>query len=192
VEDHGSRERGKLEEDGVSQEATDQVRGTQPLFFNRYKTKYLWLLFFLWILYGQLIAYCIAEKYIYDMVFLAWDSALRYVPAIMRLKDVYLFGVDLARLHATAMLMSTPVLFILMLAANVEDSIHGVRAKKKESLLIFVLIIVVCLALISGFGAAGPSKLFQSSYAGFSVLTALITYLLAYMLRAIYCLISNK
>jgi hypothetical protein len=178
--------------DSVSVEKLDVEVDKRFRFNNRYKNKYLWLLFSFWILYGQLIAYCIVEKFIYDAVFLAWDSALRYVPAIMRLKDVYSFGVELARLQATMMLISTPVLFVLMLAASVEDSIHGVRVKQKEAQVIFVSIICVFLALISGFGATGPSKLFHSSYTGFSVLTALITYLLAYILRVIYCLKLNK
>lgn len=105
--------------------------GIKGRFSNRFKTKYLWLLFTLWILFGQLIAYFIANKILFDMVFMAWDTVFRYVPAIMRLKDVYSFGVELARLQATAMLMAAPALFVLMLAASVEESIHGVRERKK-------------------------------------------------------------
>lgn len=170
-------------------------RGPSPNtshFINRYKNKYLWLLFFFWILYGQLIAYCIAEKFIYDAVFLVWDSILRYVPAIIRLKDEYRFDVGLARLQVSAMLLSTPVLFILMLAASVEDSVRGVRIKKKERLLVSILIFIVFMSLVSGFGAFGPSRVFQSSHSGFSVLAALMTYLQAYLLRVVFCLVFNK
>lgn len=176
----------------MSTVSTNNEPGRRPVFFNRYEAKYLWLIFALWIVYGQLIAFGIAEKYIYDAVFSIWDSALRYVPAIMRLKDVYSFGVDLARLQATAMLISTPVLFILMLAVNVEGTVHGVRVKKKEALVISIMLFAVVMPLVSGFGYAGPGKIFHSNFYWYSAFIATMTHLLMYVLRLVICLVANK
>lgn len=147
----------------------------------------------MWLLYGQLVGHLISGGAIYNAVFLIWDSALKYVPAIMRLEDVYPFDLDLARLHATAMLISTPALFLLMLFANVEDSVREVRVRKKESSFILICLFVAGIYLLSdGSGSSGVGRIIRSSYESYALWSATSKYGVIYLLRLAFCVAFRK
>lgn len=155
------------------------------------KTPYLWLLFLLWVAWVQFVAYCILNGLVPSIVLEIADAIGGFVPSISRLKDEYTFGLLAARRIASLALAMSPLLFLLLLLADVEDSISGVRRKGKEATGITIFIVIGLGMFVAGFGGRVPGlplRLFHTSTIAFSFLASLITYLSPYVLRLAWCL----
>ena len=155
------------------------------------KAPYLWLLFLLWVVWGQFVAYCVLNNLVPSIVLEIADAIGGFVPSISRLKDEYTFGLLAARRIAFLALAMTPILFLLLLCADVEDSISGVRKKGMEAKAIAMFSIVGLGVFVAGFGGRVPGfpvRVFHTSTIAFSFLASLITYISPYVLRVAWCL----
>lgn len=156
------------------------------------KTPYLWLLLFLWMLYGMAIAYGISEGFLRAFSQAVWESMMRYVPSIWRIKDEYSFDVHLARQIASVIMLSMPILFMLMLPADVEESIHGARKKGTEIKALFIFLFLGSLIFVVGLGVTGLTRLFGRSMYGFSMKASLLIFLCTYLYRLAFCVAFKR
>ncbi len=158
------------------------------------KTPYLWLLFFLWVAWGQLVSYCVLNGLIPDFILGIADAIAGVVPSITRLGDHYAFGLPAARRIAALSLAMTPLLFLSMLFADVEEGISGIRKKGKETTAITMFLVLGIGIFIAGFGyrvPGFPQRLFYTNVIAFSFLSSLLTYLSTSFLRLVWCLRFN-
>lgn len=155
------------------------------------KTPYLWLLFFLWVAWGQFVSYCVLNGLVPEFIVGIADAIGDVVPSITRIGDNYVFGLSSARRIATLSLTMTPLLFALMLLADVEESVSGARKKGKEKTGIKILLVVGLGMFVAGFGyriPGFPQRLFYTSDIAYSFQSSLLTYLGTLALRAAWCL----
>lgn len=150
------------------------------------------ILFFCWVAYGQVLGYGIEKGFLINFSSYLFEHAGRLFPSINRLGGEGLFSNLYAQLHASTMLVSIPVLFLFLLASDVEESVSGVRIKNKEKEVALIFFCVATLVFFGGFGFSGPSKIFSSSFAGFSLLSSVLTFLSAYCFRMCFCIVFHK
>jgi len=155
---------------------------------NKLKTPYLLLLFFLWVAWGQFVSYCILNGLVPGSVLEIADAIGGFFPSLTRLGDNYVFGVVSARRIAALSLALTPLLFLLLLLADVEESINGIRRKGKEAKAITIFVLIGTGMLVAGFGIRGPGRAFYSSAIAFAFLSSSLTYISTYGLRLACCL----
>ncbi|MDR0578216.1 MAG: hypothetical protein LBI87_11980 [Candidatus Accumulibacter sp.] len=99
-----------------------------------FKTPYLWGLFIAWVAWGQFVTYCVMYDHIPPFILNMANSVASSVPSIIRLNskhDHYVLGVFLAQRIVALAMLSMPLLFILLLLADVRESISGIRRKRK-------------------------------------------------------------
>lgn len=159
------------------------------------KTPYLWVLFFLWVAWGQLVAYCILNGLVPDFFLGIADAIGGVVPSITRIGDNYSFGLPAARRIAAISLAMTPLLFLLMLFADVGKTVIRVREKRQEVKVATILVVLGFGMFIAGFGyrvPGFPQRWFYTSAMAFSFLSSLLTYLSTAFLRLAWGLRFNR
>jgi len=159
------------------------------------KTPYLWLLFFLWVVWGQFVSYCILENYVPGFVLEFADAIGGFVPSVTRLRDHYAFGVVAARRIASLSLALTPLLFLLLLLADVEETVTSVRKRRGGAKVATILVVLGLGMFVAGFGyrvPGFPQRLFYTNAIAFSFLSSLLTYLSTSFLRLAWGLRSNR
>lgn len=152
------------------------------------KTPFLWLIFTLWVIFGQLVSYCVLNDLVPTSLLEVGDALAKFVPSIARLGNNYAFGLSVARRIASICLLFSPILFAILLLADVEESVSGVRQKGKEAKGSAIFAVIGLSVFISGFGIRGPGKAFYTDVSSFSFLSSLITYGCAYFFRLVVCL----
>ncbi len=96
------------------------------------KTPFLWLLFFLWVAWGQLVSYCVLNGLIPNFILGIADAIVGVVPSITRLDDNYAFGFPGASRIAARSLAMTPLLILLMLLADVEENGRNLARRSSD------------------------------------------------------------
>lgn len=148
----------------------------------------LWSVLVAWLIYGQLIALGIASGYLVELGTLVWGALRDALPSIGRMDGRQYFDDLFAKLHASLMLVSMPLLFVGLLATDVESTVEKIRRKRTEVVATLLFVSVGSLVFFTGFG----NRIGHGSLLGFSLLSCFLTGSSAYCYRLAFCVVTKR
>lgn len=147
-----------------------------------------------WLLISQAAMQLVLRGYYSDELTLLADVLQAYVPTLRRMENDVLFSVAAAKSQAALMVCLIPVVFATFFVVRGDEVFASVRKRGVEKTAVFMVfytVIILALAFL-GLNVRGPGRLFESTPAGFALLSAQFALLVGHYLRAIVAIAFGR
>lgn len=147
-----------------------------------------------WLLISQAVMQLVLRGYFADELALLADVLQGYVPTLRRMENDALFSVAAAKSQAALMVCLIPVVFATYFVVRGDEVFASVRKRGVENTAVFMVfytVLILALAFL-GLNVRGPGRLFESTPAGFSLLSAQFSLFVGHYFRAVVAIVFGR